>query len=209
MDLDTFRTNIRLRLGIPSGDAMFSDTDLMNLTNTSIRHLSAEADWDWLIGSESINTVDATETITPGATWVRTIDLTIGVYAPLRKITVDELDYMDGASGQPKFYAVMGGGIVLRPIPNAVYAIQHRFVKSETALTSGANTPLVPTVFHDAIVEYASYLAFRRINQMTDAKAALEGYQMWLAKMHGRGDRYADTTGGGENGGPPQAVDPK
>lgn len=59
-------------------------------------------------------------------------------------------------------------------------------------------TPLLPEPFHQAVVEYAAYLGFRRSNNLEDAGAALAAYEGWLERMKGRGDRDSDSTGGGE-----------
>lgn len=199
MDLDGFRTATEYRLGIPSGDSMFTDAVLNSLINTALRHIAAEADWDWLMGTEALSATNGVDTEALAAGYVRTINMSIGEYPPLKQVTVDELDYMEGASGQPKFFSIVNGAAYFRPVPDGSYTIDHRYIKAESTLSNDTDTPLLPAVFHDAVVEYAAYLGFRRINEPTDAKEALESYQMWLAKMHGRGSRYADTTGGGEN----------
>lgn len=59
-------------------------------------------------------------------------------------------------------------------------------------------TPLLPEPYHQAVVEYAAYLGFRRSNNLEDAGAALAAYEGWIKRMGGRGDRDSDSVGGGE-----------
>lgn len=59
-------------------------------------------------------------------------------------------------------------------------------------------TPLLPEPFHQAVVEYAAYLGFRRSNNLEDAGAALAAYTGWIERMKGRGDRDSDSIGGGD-----------
>lgn len=71
-------------------------------------------------------------------------------------------------------------------------------IQAGVAAVGATLTPLLPEPFHQAVVEYAAYLGFRRSNNLEDAGAALAAFAGWIERMKGRGSRDSDTEGGGE-----------
>lgn len=198
MDLSALRTAVRTRLGVPAGDPLVTDTNLTDLVNSALHYLETEHDWPWLEATEDLATGIGTPSVTPGATWLRTIDLRVANGVVLSRRPIEELDFLASAgTGEPRLWCVTGATIALFPTPSAVVTLKHRFVRTEPDLVSGTDTPLVPASFHSAIVEYAAHLAYRRTRQADHAKVALDAYADWLAQMKRRGTRYADTHGGG------------
>ncbi len=198
MDLATLRSAVRTRLGVPASDPIFTDGALTELVNSANHYLETEWDWPWLETTEDIATVIGTATYTPGATWMRTIDLRVANGALLRRVPIDELDFLSSAgTGEPRLFCVTGGQLTVFPTPSAVLTLKHRYVRSEPDLVNAGDTPLVPLSFRSAIVEYASFLALRRSRDEGRAEVARSGYKEWLEQMVKRTARYADTAGGG------------
>jgi hypothetical protein len=196
--LAQLRTALRTRLGVPTGDPLLTDTNATDLVNSALHMLETEHDWPWLETSEDLATVIGTATVTPGATWMRTINLRISNGVSLSRRPVEEVDFMASAgTGEPRLYAVTGATITLFPTPSAVLTLKHRFVRSEPDLAADGDTPLVPASFRPAIVEYAAHLAYRRMRDEAKAAVALAAYGDWLKQMRARASRYADTHGGG------------
>lgn len=206
MDLSALRTALRTRLGVPDSDALFTDTVCTALVNAALHSIETRNDWAWLEAVETIATINATDTYTPAATWLRTISVTIPGREPLQRKTIEELDMLLGTTGDPRFYGIFAEKIVLRPVPTSALNMTHRYVKYEADLSANGDTPLMPASYHHAIVSFAAYLGFRRSNQLADAGAAQAEYQQWEERMLARADRKSDDTGGGETPPTPVAV---
>lgn len=71
-------------------------------------------------------------------------------------------------------------------------------IQQGQAAVGATLTPLLPEPFHQAIVERAAYLGFRRSNNLEDAGAALAAFDGWISRMKARGSRDSDSEGGGE-----------
>lgn len=199
MDLSGFRTAIRTRLGVPSSDAFYTDTVLTDLTNSAIAFLSGEADWRWLEKSASISCVNADADYAVPADYRRTIAIIDADGVVLRRKPFDELQFMTTATDDtPHFFTIFGGFVHVRPVPNGTFTLTHYYVGEETALSSGTDTPALPTRWHDVAVEYACYLAKMRAGNYNEAEANLKVYQRWVEVMKSEAPAYAETLGGGE-----------
>lgn len=204
MNLGTMRTDLQTRLGVPSGDALFTTAVCTILINDANHATEVRADWPWLEQSESINTANGTDAYTPAGTgWMRTISLTISGRDPMERVSIGEIDRMLGASGDPRFYAVYGDQLLLRPVPTSILAMKHRYVRSEPELANDSDTPLSPVSFHAAIVELAAAYGFRRANRNAEAGAAMASYEQWIGRMLARADRRSTDPGGGQVPTPP------
>lgn len=186
MDLSTIRTNVLDRLGVPSGDALFTTAVLNRAINAALDEIGAEHDWPWLEASETINTVAGTKTYTPNAAWVRTRELKLADDYPLEWVTMIQLDTLYPVTEQdrPSVFAIEQGQLYIGPTPDGVYVLTHRYVKAEPDLSADGDTPLMPAQFHNAIVELATYIALKRSRDDVRGAAALDAYARWLSKMH-------------------------
>lgn len=198
MNLTALTGALRTRLGVPSTDALFTDSVCTELINAAVHAIEVKHDWPWLEAVETINTVNGTDTYTPASGWMRTVSVTISGRPPLERRTIEEIDLLLGASGDPRFYTVFAEQIVVRPVPTSALAMKHRYIKTETDLSAGSDTPLIPAAYHQAVVSLAAHYGFRRSNQLADAGAALAEYQQWEDRMLTRGDRLSEENGGGE-----------
>lgn len=189
MNRGDLESAVRYRLGVPTGDSFNTDTVIDELLGEALYAVSAEAQWPWLQGSATITTAAGTASYAVPADWYRTRTLVIDTKGPsleLRQIRdIDDVYSTD--RGLPCWYTIEGDQVVLRPTPDGVYSITHRYQKVEPALTadSGAgSTPLMPAQYHHAIVQYAVWQSFLRANQGARAQAAFVAYQGWLKRMH-------------------------
>lgn len=204
MNLTALRTAVRTRLGVPTNDALFTDTVVTSLINAALHAIETKHDWEWLEADETLATVASQTYVAPTDTdWLRTISCTISGRVPLERRTITELDLMLGDSGTPRYWGVFNRKIELRPVPSAILSIKHRFVQAEPDLVSDSDTPLMPASFHTSIVELAAHYGFRRSKNLPAAGAALSDYQAWEERMLGRADRSSDSAGGGDAPTPP------
>lgn len=203
MDLTAFRTAIRTRLGVPSGDSFYTDTVLTDLTNAGIGFLSGEADWRWLEKSATIACVNADPDYAVPTDYRRTIAVIDADGVVLRRKPFDELQFMTTATDDtPHFFSIYGSLVHVRPVPNGTFNLTHYYVGEETALSAGTDTPALPTRWHDVAVEYAVYLAKMRAGNFQEADQNLQIYKSWVAVMKSEASAYAQTIGGGEEATP-------
>ena len=197
MDLTTFRSELRTRLGVPAADAFFTDAICGQLVNSGLHLVETEADWPWLEASETINTVGGVDTYATAATALRTVSVRGPNAIALERIAIIEIERMNG-TGSPRFYAPYGSALVVRPTPVGVEALLHRFIRTEVDLVGALDVPLLPVSYHSAVVEAAAWLAFRREGRTNDAAAAKQTFDDWIAQMRRRSSRRSDEPGGGE-----------
>lgn len=196
MDLQTFRSELRTRLGVPAGDAFWTDPACNQLINAAVHLVETEDDWAWLETTENIVTVNGTDTYPTAATCLRTLAVRSPQNLVLRRMDVREIDGWTG-SGTPRIYATFGASLVVRPTPTVVETLLHRFLRTEPELVNAADTPLLPTSYHPAVVEAAAMMAFRRENKTQAAEGAKATYNDWVEQMRRRANRRSDDPGGG------------
>lgn len=174
------------RLGVPSGDALLTSTVIGGFVNEALQEINSEEDWPWLNAQETIATVAGTAGYTPNANWLRTRSLRLNDDFPLERypeeMLSDRYPFTGSSSNRPEGYAIEGGQIILGPVPNGIYSLIHRYVKTEGTL-SGVQLPLMPTQFHSSIVELATHLTLGRSREDARSAAALAAYARWLSKM--------------------------
>lgn len=184
--LSALRTQVFNRLGVPSGDALLTSAVVDAAINAAINEIESEQSWPWYEASETINTVAGTATYTPAAGWRLTRAVKPADDFPLERYSLTELDDMypfSTTQARPSCYAIDEGKVVLRPVPDAVYVLSHRYVKAETALSADADAPLVPSQFSPAIAALACHIVLGRSREDGRSAAALEDYVRWLSKM--------------------------
>lgn len=182
MTLTEMRTAVRTRLGNPSTDGFFSDAQLTDLINEALQAISSEDDWPWLQTSENIALTSGDGSYPPAANWIRTKQLYITNFEPLVQISLAEINEIT-TQGQPEYFHIYDEEIVVRPIPTVSATLIHQYIRSETALSGDSDTPVMPTMFHYAIVAFACYLAHLRQQRNELAQLELRAYQDWYRRM--------------------------
>lgn len=192
MNLAQLRDAVRTRIGVPASDSFYTDPVLTDLVNESVQAVAAEHDWPWLQASTTFNTVAGTQAYTPPVDWNRTKALTVDGFDSIQWRSLQEIrEYPSTSRGNPAFFTVYGDQLRLTPVPDAVYVIQHDYLKDEPFLAGDTDTPLLPAQFHYAIVAFAVHLAHARNNEIGSfrgavtgsAAAALQQYKMWLTRI--------------------------
>lgn len=206
MDLVTMRSALRTRVGVPASDALYTDAVCTALINAALHHIESEADWGWLEAEETVATINGTATYSLPTRYRSSI----GVYSPdgfpLEKATAESHRLLRGASGTPKVWDVFGSSLRLAPVPTGAANLTHAYIGGEADLAADGDTPSLPAVWHNAVVEYAAYLGFRRWSAQADAGSALAAYEEWLDQMLKKAPRHSVDTGGGEE---PPVAEPK
>jgi hypothetical protein len=198
MDLTTMRTSVRYRLGVPSTDSFYTDAILTETINEALRWYTVQWDWPWLEKSETLTTVNGTATVSPAADYSATIAIVDSTGVALERKPIEELLRMGtGTAAIVRYYSVVSGTLHFRPVPNANLSPVHYYRASETVLSGNSDVPLMPSQYHEAIVEYATAIALERRGATAEAAARREFANTWVENMRARADRYSESTGGG------------
>lgn len=165
-DLTDIRTEVRTRLGVSSTDSTLTDTVLTSLINAANRKLSLIHDWPWLVTTDATltATVSGTRIYTPATNWRKTQFLIADESQQLKPKQPQDIWRYSEQTGRPNFYAVQGGSIIIAPTPDAVYTLDHIYIKDVTLLSSDTDEPDVPMWGLDLLIEGATILAAKRLN---------------------------------------------
>jgi hypothetical protein len=172
---------VRLRMNSYSTDTRLTDAVITGAINDAIRKITLEHDWFWLVPTPAtISTIAGTKSYSLPAAHLRTKNLVLtDTGDALVQYPITDLDRVV-AEGRPQIYAIEGSTLYLAPTPDAVYAIQHRYFQTETPLTSGSDTPLIPKEFSEGIIQEASKNAARFIKDSQLAQECAADYNDWL-----------------------------
>lgn len=195
MQLSAFRSAIETRTGVSSSDGSITTAVKTEFVNSALRRVQNEKDWYWLEDTETVAFVNADDAYTVSG--VRTIAVVDASGNELENEPFLKVLRNVGSAAVPVMYARYGDTIKVRPTPNTSGNLTHYFVNAETALSADSDTPLMPSAFDDAVIEYACYLVNLRLGRPDAAAANLAAYNGWIEQMKARADRYADTRGGG------------
>lgn len=176
---------MRVRLGVPENENFYFAQQLDDLINESLQTITAEYTWPWLQATETINTVAGTRFYTPlDANWDMTKAISIQGYDALTFLDLQEVrNWPDDVRDVPMFYTIWLNQIYLAPTPSATYALRHDYIKNEPLLKDNTDTPLMPAIYHYAILAFATHLAHLRAGDLPRAQAAQAEYDKWLKRM--------------------------
>lgn len=180
----------RRKVGVNAGDGMLTPEVLADLVDEANTMLEAERDWPWRMASATFSTVTgqqayAAAAFAPAGNWLRTAGLRVATYGPMTLRSYGDLDTRNPSGGQglPWEFAFYGDTMLLSPVPDGVYSVTHRYVAVAAALTADEDLPAMPAMFHRAIVQQATALAFQRVGDDDRAQLAEAAVDRWRARM--------------------------
>ena len=185
MDYGTLQTRVLNRLNMSTGDPAAGLVD--EYVNEAIHYLeTASPDgWSWMRQVITLTTTAATETYTfttigaipsPTVTVSKILSAKIlrgTVYIDLNMLSpADAVEvYPSTTDGVPEAWFVEGSTLYLYPTPDAVYSIVLRVVTAEPDISVSTTSPILPAVFHSAIVDAACLIYYEQLQD--SAKMAL------------------------------------
>lgn len=180
MNLAAARDAVYLRTGYDPTDTLLTPERVSQCLRSALRFIASEHDWDWLQDTETLTTTANQNYVTPGETWIRTLNLTGPDDNPMTRVPWGEFrGYPTTSQGTPNYWSDRIGRLYLWPVPDGAYALTHDFIRTETSLQQDTDEPRLPEQFQDGWIEYASHLAFRRRGEPERAVEALTSYQEW------------------------------
>lgn len=86
-------------------------------------------------------------------------------------------------TGQPMHYRLLGGNILLYPIPTATTSLTVEYLKLPADLSADADVPAFPEAYHDILVSGAVALAYRDDGNLPMAQAYEKEAKEMIAAM--------------------------
>lgn len=171
------------RITTVAGDTRLTSAVRYRAINDALAQICLEHDWHWLSTSATITTVAGTSTYSLPARHIRTDSITetsTGISLSRRsQIELDQVVY----SGPPRIYHIDGTAITMKPTPDGLYSLTHRFRQFEPQLVLTTDAPIIPDLYSRGVVEYASLLLLRQIKEMERAVEAEKDYGAWLKRV--------------------------
>ncbi len=172
------------------------------LLNRGQREIANAKDWPFLIDFDNtFNTVAGTESYTLTETNIKKlVNLRIstdGYEKRLAPVNYNEFTatypHVDTASERstPSCYTQAGRSstyqmqIKLYPVPDAVYGILYDFYKEPTDMALDADTPFMPTIYHDLLIDYAMYKSYQHKRDFNTAATYKNSFDMGVRNMIG------------------------
>ncbi len=172
MDLTALRTSVRRRANVPSTDGVWTDGFVDDALNEALVAIGLMQPWPWL---ETVHTEVGDDT--------GTVDLS-AVTPPVRDIVSVHIGNFEGKpvstgdidswlqNDRPGYiFATWGDSVLIRPEPAATDTISIRYYQNEPALTTGADTPVLPERYHLALAELACAYGFSSLDDDSSAMA--------------------------------------
>lgn len=177
------RTAVKDRLAIPSaGDALITDAFVNTSLDDALNRISSERDWWWLAHTATLtfDTVNGQASLPSDFMRANKLVINDSVVEP---IPLD--DYLDPQGGEAAYgWIVYGSTVKITPVPSTSTNGTFYYFRSEPSLSSDSSSPLMPAVYHYAIVAYAAYLCCARRQDETRASLYLQEYGNWLRTLN-------------------------
>lgn len=191
--LADLRTRLLHRISGSANDLGLTSTQLVEFVNAAIKHVQMVADWPWMIGLQTFNTVAGQRNYPVPTDWLRTHTLTaMDVGDPIHLRTVGEIDEVI-FQGRPRIYVIDQEQIYIAPIPDGAYPLQHRYYSTEALLVADGDQPKIPVQFDEGVIEYAAVLGLRYLRQEDRSKMAQLGFDNWVKVTQDNARRTRET----------------
>ncbi len=200
MNFSQMQARVYLTVGSDANDGLLTPTLVGSFINDALHAVEQESDWPWLETSETLAVLAGVDTYAPGAVgghWLRTRWIEDDVQKVLEWYSREEMGdrWRSTTVGKPVEFSVYADTIYLRPVPDAAYTYRHFYQQSEVDLVSPTDVPLMPATYHQAIIDYASYLCFKASREVERANLTFQEFQDRLAMMKQRAKRSVDQPG--------------
>lgn len=185
MNLAELVTRVYDRASIAPTDASVTADKVRRALNDALRFIEVDRDWPWNEHLATLSTVAGQGSYPLPADWAKTRRLRVPGERPMDRLSPLELDdaHPDDAQGTPRHWAVEGDELLLRPVPDGVYAVRHHYLRAEPDLVVDADTPRLPARFHPALVEAAAWLVLRGDREDVRALADFGAFGAWRERM--------------------------
>jgi hypothetical protein len=206
VDQSTFVTRTAARLNIDSNDPLYDTLD--ELADEALHYLEASAPegWPWMRRTLTLTTTANVSEYTfatlgalatPDVTVSRILDCSVlyqtSYYFPMDLINPEDATRMYGstATGIPETWYAEASTLYLYPTPNDALTLKVRVVANEASLGASTSTPVLPVVFHGAVIDTMMLLSYQSL--LDDKRVALQEAKVerWVERMRRYGAQYS------------------
>ena len=186
MDLAAMRTAVRLRANVPSTDGIWTTAFIDDAINEALVSIGLEHPWPWLenvyeVAGDGTDTYDLT-TADPPVRDIKTVH--IGGYEGQKASTADIDQWTTYQVENPRFiWAVSNTDLLIKPEPVASQTIRVRYFADEPVLTDTTDEPVMPAVYHPAIVQRASSIGFESLDDQSSAAMHESRARIFIDRM--------------------------
>ena len=197
MNLGELRGAVNRRTGIAVDTAALNDW-----INFALTEIALEDRWPWLEAQTTFTTVAGTNVYTLTPTTVRTVisvvDANGNAYDPAsdRDLLIFSTgdDLVSQFSEDGKWFSAKAQQLRIAPTPSSAFVVTVSYISNEPRLLADIDSPLLPEVYHEAIIERAALEVVSRRNQVSsDSRKAdmyMKNYNRLLMKMKREALRY-------------------
>lgn len=187
MNRSTLRQAVIDRLAIPTSagaslDPLITDTYINTAIDQALARISMERDWWWLAATGTLTFDTTYGQATLPTDFMRAnvlvINSNVAEYVPLETFLdplVDNTVYG---------WTIYGSVCKITPIPSASTTGTLYYFRSEPALSSDSNSPLMPAAYHYTVVAYAAHLCAARRQDEQRASLYLQEYEGYLRSLN-------------------------
>lgn len=180
-------------------DAQFSERKRDNVKRwINLRYAQAWSahDWSFTYATATVSPTAATRTLTKGVTVQRVIELNDENGEKIDYVTpYDYRPYRDtlAGSGRPEVFTVVGGSVLLGPVPDATYSDWTLWYRvGLTELSANGDVPALPAEFHYLLVHGALATGLVLENDPTWQ----QHQSLWLDLLNSMAGQYANDWAG-------------
>lgn len=194
MTLADLRTQVRIRLGgssrqdLISGDGLTALDYWINFAVRELAHTFRFPQLERLDSSRTTSTADAFVSIPSDAYAIRTVfDITNAVY--LRPLPGGFEEYertrvLSSDQGRPTHWVRQASSIYFKPRPNGAYGLRMLVQDEPATLAAPGDIPIIPEVWHDAIMLLAVRNGWNALDETSRATAVEQGeYRAFLTRV--------------------------
>lgn len=183
MQLSAIQTELLETAGIDSADARFPSATLTRIINRALRRIDAKHDWPWNYASETITTAASDADYAAPTNYSRTVrlrysDRDLMQYAP------SDTARWSSETGAPYGFYVEEEQIHIVPTPDGVYSVEHIYVAYETALAANSDSPALPDMYIDALINECLIQVAQRTGDGAMYQMAKAEAKDWERRMH-------------------------
>lgn len=201
MDYQTLQSRTLNRLNMTTTDPIGGLVDEYINESLHMIETAVPNGWPWMRSYINFSTTAGTgsyafTTISSSVSVSKILDAKIlrqsQYYQPLQLISPEEADqnYPVTSSGIPEGFFVEGQTLYIYPNPDAVYSVRARVVTTEPDLVGSGSSPVLPVVFHSAIVEGALTFFYETLQDSTRLGIAQGRLAEWIERMKRYGQEY-------------------
>lgn len=171
MNFGELRTAVRLRAHVPSTDGIWTDSFVDDAVNEALQSISLEQPWPWLEVTESVTGGTNPIDMSAFSVAVRDIKTVFVDSDQAHSVSTADIDGWDNVQAERArwVWASSADDLLIRPEPTSSNTVKVRYFRNEPVLTSDATSPLMPAVYHYAIVHRAASIGFEGIDDQSSA----------------------------------------